>query len=126
MQLQEGRAPAATPSRKNGPIWTESAKLAFENPKNAIGDNMTLRFLDPRKPGCIEIDASTSGVGSALFQPNYEGDVPDIWGIPMEDPDESLHMQETRFMMSKELLSQQPTTKAYEELIKEYHGQGIR
>ena len=75
MQLQELRPVNSAPSRKEGPRWTEKAKMAFEDLKAAVSDKMTLKFVDLKKEICIASDASTSGVGSALFQPRYLGEM---------------------------------------------------
>ena len=73
MQLQENRNPNASPSKRNGPVWDDSARESFENLKRAVGEKMTLRFRDRSKQLCIAVDACTTGVGSALFEEDFPG-----------------------------------------------------
>jgi hypothetical protein len=61
------------PSRIHGPIWTDEDVHGFEILRHAIATAPCISFIDTNKLIVITIDASTYGVGSALYQPNYLG-----------------------------------------------------
>ena len=50
------------------------ARSAFEIVKQAIAAAPTLNHFDPERLIAINIDASTCGIGSVLYQPRYEGE----------------------------------------------------
>ena len=50
--------------------WNASLEAAFEQVKQAIVSDTTLRYLDPSLPLTIQINASQVGLGTALLQSN--------------------------------------------------------
>jgi hypothetical protein len=62
------------PSRTFGPEWTDQDVKSFEVLRSAIAHAPCISFIDTGKPIVITMDASTYGVGSALYQPNYLGE----------------------------------------------------
>jgi hypothetical protein len=61
------------PSRIQGPIWTEEDIQRFELLRHAIATAPCISFIDTNKLIVITIDASTYGVGNALYQPDFIG-----------------------------------------------------
>ena len=50
--------------------WNASYEAAFQQVKQAIVSNTTLRYFDPSLPVTIQVDASQVGLGAALLQDN--------------------------------------------------------
>jgi hypothetical protein len=48
--------------------WTSEHQKSFEALKNAVHEDMSLRYFDPNKDTEIEVDASLAGLGAALVQ----------------------------------------------------------
>ena len=55
--------------------WTESLREHFELTKKAIATAPILQFADFRKPFHIATDASNTGVGGVLYQPDESGEI---------------------------------------------------
>lgn len=55
-------------------VWTEKAEIAFKSLKQALISAPVLRNPDFSRRFFIQCDASTSGVGSVLFQKTEEGE----------------------------------------------------
>ena len=53
--------------------WTELLQHHFDAIKQALATAPVLRFPDPKKPMCIATDASNTGVGGVLYQPDEVG-----------------------------------------------------
>lgn len=51
-------------------LWYVDHDEAFAALKEAVDENMKLRFCDPQKPAKLEVDASMIGLGAALIQEN--------------------------------------------------------
>ncbi|KAK7107442.1 hypothetical protein V1264_015374 [Littorina saxatilis] len=49
-------------------IWDEQQQAALQKVKNAITSKPILSFFDPKKEVRLEVDASKSGLGAAIFQ----------------------------------------------------------
>lgn len=54
-------------------LWSDSQELAFRNAKKLIARTPTLRYYDINKPVTLQVDASESGLGGTLLQPNENG-----------------------------------------------------
>ena len=55
--------------KKNELIWAQNHQLCFDQIKEAVCKDITLKFYDPNLPIFIEIDASQNGIGVVLLQP---------------------------------------------------------
>ncbi len=54
--------------RKNAFLWTEEAKVAFQNLKNAVTHAFVLALPNFNQPFVIECDANGVGIGAVLIQ----------------------------------------------------------
>ena len=54
-------------------VWTEEARLAFEDVKMAIHECPSLFFMDEQLPVFLHTDASKYGIGAYLFQLTSDG-----------------------------------------------------
>ena len=54
-------------------IWSEDQEKAFNEVKRLITEAPVLQYFDLEKPVIVQVDASKSGLGGALMQPNDEG-----------------------------------------------------
>ena len=62
-------------------MWSANHQVCFEQIKDAVCKDVTLKFYDPSLPTYIETDASQNGIGVVLLQPidsNYTLDEYDI------------------------------------------------
>lgn len=59
-------------STKRTFLWSNDCQLAFERLKNILASAPVLQAADMRKPFTISVDASASGVGAILSQPNRD------------------------------------------------------
>ena len=50
-------------------VWSSNHQVCFEEIKDAVCKDITLRFYDPSLPTYIETDASQNGIGVILLQP---------------------------------------------------------
>jgi hypothetical protein len=48
--------------------WTAEHTRVFEDLKQTISSDLSLRYFDPNKPATIEVDLSMNGLGAALIQ----------------------------------------------------------
>lgn len=48
--------------------WSEMEKQEFENIKNLLTSNITLKYFEKNKPIVVECDASDYGLGAAVYQ----------------------------------------------------------
>ena len=48
--------------------WNHTYDIAFEQVKEAVVSDTTLRYFDPSLPVTIQVDASQVGLGAALLQ----------------------------------------------------------
>ena len=55
--------------KENNFIWAQNHQLCFDNIKEAVCKDITLKFYDPNLPIFIETDASQNGIGVVLLQP---------------------------------------------------------
>ena len=55
--------------KENELIWAQNYQLCFDQIKEAVCKDITLKFYDPNLLIFIEIDASQSGIGVVLLQP---------------------------------------------------------
>lgn len=53
--------------------WTDKLREHFDLLKHALAHAPVLQFPDPNKPMCIATDASNTGVGGVLYQPDDVG-----------------------------------------------------
>lgn len=68
-------APITNLLQKNKPfVWTDEAQRAFETLKHAMTSAPVLTHPDFTKPFVIQCDASTTGIGSVLFQIGTDGE----------------------------------------------------
>ena len=58
---------------KGNIVWTEELVSHFELTKRAICAAPLLQFSNPAKPYCVATDASNTGVGGVLYQPDEVG-----------------------------------------------------
>ena len=56
--------------------------MCFEQIKDAVCKDVTLKFYDPSLPTYIEMDASQNGIGVVLLQPIDSNYTLDEYGIP--------------------------------------------
>ncbi len=56
-------------------IWSSTQQHVFEKAKELISNAPTLQYYDMTKPVSLEVDASESGIGGALLQPNDKGEL---------------------------------------------------
>ena len=54
-------------------IWSEEQEKTFNEVKRLITKTPVLQYFDLEKPVVVQVDASKSGLGGALMQPNDEG-----------------------------------------------------
>ena len=59
-----------TPIKDADFTWNASYESAFEQVKQAIISDTTLRYFDPSLPVTIQVSASQVGLGTALLQNN--------------------------------------------------------
>ena len=59
--------------------WSPNTEQAFQNIKNAITDDVKLRFYDETLLLIIEADASSLEFGSAMLQPDKDGELVPIY-----------------------------------------------
>ena len=50
-------------------MWSANHQICFEQIKDAVCKDVTLKFYDPNLPLYIETDASQKGIGVVLLQP---------------------------------------------------------
>ena len=68
--------------KENEFTWSQNHQLCFDQIKEAVCKDITLKFYDPNLPIFIETDASQNGIGVVLLQPldsNFtlnENDIP--------------------------------------------------
>ena len=55
--------------KENEFIWAQNHQLCFDQIKEAVCKDITLKFYDPNLPMFIETDASQNGIGVVLLQP---------------------------------------------------------
>ena len=55
--------------KENEFIWAQNHQLCFDQIKEAVCKDITLKFYDPNLPIFIETDASQNGIGVVLLQP---------------------------------------------------------
>ena len=55
--------------KENEFIWVQNYQLCFDQIKEAVCKDITLKFYDPNLPIFIETDASQNGIGVVLLQP---------------------------------------------------------
>ena len=55
--------------KENEFIWAQTHQLCFDQIKEAVCKDITLKFYDPNLPIFIETDAGQNGIGVVLFQP---------------------------------------------------------
>ena len=55
--------------KENEFIWAQNHQLCFDQIKEAVCKDITLKFYDPNLPILIETDASQNGIGVVLLQP---------------------------------------------------------
>ena len=55
--------------KENEFIWAQNHQLCFDQIKEAVCKDITLKFYDPNLPIFIETDASQNGIGVVLSQP---------------------------------------------------------
>ena len=55
--------------KENEFIWAQNHQLCFDNTKEAVCKDITLKFYDPNLPIFIETDASQNGIGVVLLKP---------------------------------------------------------
>ena len=63
-------------------VWSENHQICFEQIKDAVCKDVTLKFYDPNLPIYIETDASQKGIGVVLLQPLDKNYTLDEHGIP--------------------------------------------
>ena len=51
-------------------MWTDECQIAFDKLKQAIIDALPVQLPDYTKPFYVETDASASGIGTCLIQPD--------------------------------------------------------
>ena len=58
-------------------VWEAHHQQAFLDLKKEVSDNSysLLHYFDPRKPACLQCDASLRGIGAALLQPDAGGEL---------------------------------------------------
>ena len=54
-------------------VWTSEMKVAFDNLKKQLLENVVLEIADPYKPYVLEVDASDYAVGGVLSQEDQSG-----------------------------------------------------
>ena len=75
--------------------WTETQQAAFDNLKQLVVVSPVLRYVDTSKPAVIQVDASSTGLGSCLMQD----------GAPIAFASRALTDCETRYaQIEKEIL----------------------
>ena len=55
--------------KENEFIWAQNHQLCFDQVKEAVCKDITLKFYEPNLPIFIETDASQNGIGVVLLQP---------------------------------------------------------
>ena len=55
--------------KENEFIWAQNHQLCFDQIKEAVCKDITLKFYDPNLPIFTETDASQNGIGVILLQP---------------------------------------------------------
>ena len=63
-------------------MWSANHQICFEQIKDAVCKDVTLRFYDPNLPLYIETDTSQKGIGVVLLQPIDKNYTLDEHGIP--------------------------------------------
>ena len=63
-------------------MWSANHQICFEQIKDAVCKDVTLKFYDPNLPLYIETDASQKGIGVVLLQPIDKNYTLDEHGIP--------------------------------------------
>ena len=63
-------------------VWSANHQACFEQIKDAVCKDVTLKFYDPNLPTYIETDASQNGIGVVLLQPTDSNYTLDEYGIP--------------------------------------------
>ena len=63
-------------------VWSANHQVCFEQIKDAMCKDITLKFYDPSLPTYIETDASENGIGVVLLQPIDPSYTLDEYGIP--------------------------------------------
>ena len=74
LQLTEGRSLKSQPSKKRLVPWTDETQQSWILLRHAIATAPLLNHIDWNIPFAIIVDASTNGIGSALYQPRYVGE----------------------------------------------------
>ena len=63
-------------------VWSANHRVCFEQIKDAVCKDVTLKFHDPSLPTYIETDASLNGIDVVLLQPIDSNYTLDEYGIP--------------------------------------------
>ena len=63
-------------------VWSANHQVCFEQIKDAVCKDVTLKFYDPSLPTYIETDASQNGIGVVLLQPIDSNFTLDEYDIP--------------------------------------------
>ena len=63
-------------------MWSANLQVCFEQIKDALCKDATLKFYDPSLPTYIETDANQNGIGVILLQPIDSNYTLDEYGIP--------------------------------------------
>ena len=81
--------------------WSELQNAAFHKVKKLISSSPTLMYNDLQKPVVLQVDASESGLGGALLQPNKDNKLQ-----PVAFTSSSMSETEKRYsQMEKECLA---------------------
>ena len=63
-------------------MWSANHQVCFEQIKDAVCKDVTLKFYDPSLPTYIETDASQNGIGVVLLQAIDSNFTLNEYGIP--------------------------------------------